>query len=58
MDAYDFGGRPAKRRKMGEAGDPDGDASRRNHELRVEAFLNSLCTSALTVRSLSLRSRL
>ncbi|GAA5854993.1 hypothetical protein JCM9279_005715 [Rhodotorula babjevae] len=48
-DAYDFGGRPSKRRKTVEAADPDGDASRRNHELRVEAFLNSLCTSSLTV---------
>lgn len=49
-DAHDFGDRPAKRRKLSRDVDMDGDAARRNRELRVEAFLNNLSTSPLTVR--------
>ncbi|BGP41924.1 hypothetical protein JCM10449v2_005921 [Rhodotorula kratochvilovae] len=47
-DAYDFGGRPNKRRRVAHV-DMDGEAMRRNHELRIEAFLNSLCASPITV---------
>ncbi|GAA5944527.1 hypothetical protein JCM3775_003284 [Rhodotorula graminis] len=48
-DAYAFDDRPTKRRKTSAAGNPVGEVSRRNQELRVEAFLNSLCTSSLMV---------
>ncbi|GAA5820731.1 hypothetical protein JCM3770_005267 [Rhodotorula araucariae] len=47
-DAYEFIGRPSKRKRVGPA-DMDSEAMRRNHELRIEAFLNSLCASPISV---------